>query len=136
MITIFPNTVAGRAAAYATPPVDGKKEITCTRDTVSVATGSDVLDPLPASAITLNAYGLYQAAFLVGGQPLLLAIEAWVADKKTNGTPAQRIYWTYGLTYARTDPNINQLRLGIIGGKTNAASLAEMDAVFQTGAAL
>jgi len=133
MITTFPNTVAGRAAAYAIPPVDGKKEITCTRETVTVATGVDVPDPIPAAAITLNTFQLYQAAFLVGGQPLLVAIEAWVADKRANGTPVQRIYWTYGLTYARPDPHINQLRLGIIGAKTNAASLAEMDAIFTTG---
>lgn len=133
MITTYQNTVAGRAAAYAMPSVDGKKEITCTRETVTVATGADVPDPLPASAVTLSDWQFFQAALMVGGQPLLLAIETWVADRKTTGTPTQRIYWTYGVMRARIDPEINQLRLGIIGGKSNADSLAEMDTIFNTG---
>lgn len=133
MITTIPNTVAGRASAYAMPAVDGKKEITFTRETITVATGVDVPDKLPASWITLSNWQFFQAALMVGGQPLLLAIETWAADRKTTGTPTQRIYWTYGVMRARIDPEINQLRLGIIGGKSGSASVAEMDAIFTTG---
>jgi len=138
MIKIFPNDVDGRAAAESEPAVDGKKEVVFAANgrRILVHLGSDVPDPLPAESAELNAYQLFQGLFLVGGQPLYNAAFAWVEDRKTTGTPTQKIYWRHGVLFRRVDPEINRLRLAVQGARSNAVSLAEMDQAFTTGRVL
>ena len=56
MIKIFPNTPAGRVAAAAELPVDGKKELTVNAEQIVVTTGDDVFVPPSSRIITTEAF--------------------------------------------------------------------------------
>lgn len=56
MRKIFPNTPAGRAAAAAELPVDGKKELSTTATTIVVTTGDDVFVSPVSRVITTEAF--------------------------------------------------------------------------------
>jgi hypothetical protein len=76
---------------------------------------------------------LYNGALVTGGQPLLVACEAYAADRIANGTPVQRIYWRDCNIFTRDSAFINQLRIAIKGAKSNPVSLKEMDDIFING---
>ena len=56
MIKIFPNTPAGRVAAAAELPVDGKKELSVNAEQIVVTTGDDVFVPPSSRIITTEAF--------------------------------------------------------------------------------
>lgn len=97
-----------------------------------VRTGGDIETPSPEE-FTLNRVQFLNGALITGGQVLLDAVNAYIADRLSNGTPAQKIYWGSANEFLRAHQYVNQLRVAIIGAKTNAASIAEMDSVFLNG---
>lgn len=98
-----------------------------------VRTGADIETPSTNSLI-LTRVQFLNGALIVGGQNLLNSIEDYIADRIANGTPVQKIYWRDSNEFGRYHQFINQLRAAIIGAKTNAQSIAEMDSVFLNGA--
>ena len=98
-----------------------------------VRTGADIKTQSVDSFI-LNRVQFLNGALIVGGQILLDAVNGYIADRLANGTPAQKIYWGSANEFLRAHQYINQLRVAIIGAKTNAQSIAEMDSVFLNGA--
>ena len=99
-----------------------------------VRTGADIETP-SSDSFSLSRVQFLNGALIVGGQILLDAVNGYIADRLANGTPAQKIYWGSANEFLRAHQYINQLRVAIIGAKTNAASLAEMDSVFLNGSA-
>jgi len=98
-----------------------------------VRTGADIETPSPDSFV-LNRVQFLNGALIVGGQTLLDAVNGYIADRLANGTPAQKIYWGESNEFLRAHQYVNQLRAAIIGAKTGAQSIAEMDSVFLNGA--
>ncbi len=98
-----------------------------------VRTGSDIETPSPDSFI-LNRVEFLNGALITGGQNLLDDVNGYITGILGTGTPAQRIYWQSSNEFRRNHRYVNQLRLAIIGAKTGAASIAEMDSVFLNGA--
>ena len=96
---------------------------------IYVFTGADMPESLNANDITLTRAGLLQGAFITNDQTMLSAVEAYIADRITNGTPAQRIYWRDSQEFRRQHQYINQLRLAI------SASATDMNNVFINGSA-
>lgn len=87
----------------------------------------------PADSFSLNRVQFLNGALITGGQILLDAVNGYIADRLANGTPAQKIYWGSANKFLRAHQYVNQLRTAIIGAKTNAQSIAEMDSVFLNG---
>ena len=98
-----------------------------------VRTGADI-EIQSYDSLILNRVQFLNGALITGGQILLNAVNGYIADRLTNGTPAQKIYWGSANEFLRAHQYINQLRVAIIGAKTNAQSIAEMDSVFLNGA--
>ena len=98
-----------------------------------VRTGANIETPSPDSFI-LNRVEFLNGALITGGQVLLGVVNGYIADRLANGTPAQKIYWGESNEFLRAHQYVNQLRVAIIGAKTNAQSIAEMDSVFLNGA--
>ncbi len=97
-----------------------------------VRTGSDI-EATSFDSLLLNRVQFLNGALIVGGQILLDAVKGYIADRLANGTPAQKIYWGESNEFLRAHQYINQLRVAIIGAKTNAQSIAEMGSVFLNG---
>ena len=97
-----------------------------------VRTGTDI-ELQSYDSLILNRVQFLNGALITGGQVLLEAVNGYIADRLTNGTPAQKIYWGSANEFLRAHQYINQLRVAIIGAKTNPQSLAEMDSVFLNG---
>lgn len=129
---IFENTASGMAAALAI--ADPKHlQVMPARNRIVVLTGDDLPAALDPRSVFLSRMQLFEG-FLLVGQPLLTAAEAYIEDQKINGsTPRIRSYWKTCDRFARRHAYINQLRIAVQGAKTNAASLAEMDQVFVLG---
>ena len=126
-ITRLAYSVANVVVAEATPAprhiwIDQPRAI-------YVFTGTDMPESLNANDITLNRVGLLQGALITNGQTMLNAVEAYIVDRITNGTPAQRIYWRDSQEFRRQHQYINQLRLAI------SASATDMNNVFINGSA-
>ncbi len=100
---------------------------------VWLLTGADAPKSLDANDVILSRMQLFNGALVTGGQPLLVAVEAYFADRIANGTPAQRIHWRDCKFFTRNQAYINQLRVAIQGAKTKAVSLKEMDDIFISG---
>ncbi len=98
-----------------------------------VRTGADI-ETQSANSFSLNRVQFLNGALTTGGQVLLEAVNGYIANRLANGTPAQKIYWESSNEFLRAHQYINQLRVAIIGAKTNAQSIAEMDSVFLNGA--
>lgn len=98
-----------------------------------VRTGTDI-EIQSYDSLILNRVQFLNGALITGGQILLNAVNGYIADRLTNGTPAQKIYWGSANEFLRAHQYVNQLRAAIIGAKTNAQSIAEMDSVFLNGA--
>lgn len=98
-----------------------------------VRTGADIETP-PLDQFVLNRVKFLNGALITGGQNLLDAVNGYITGILSTGTPAQKIFWGSANEFRRNYAYINQLRLGIIGAKTNAASLAEMNSIFLNGA--
>ena len=98
-----------------------------------VRTGADIEIQSYASLI-LNRVQFLNGALITGGQTLLDAVNGYIADRLANGTPAQKIYWGSANEFLRAHQYVNQLRVAIIGAKTNPQSIAEMDSIFLNGA--
>lgn len=130
--TRFADAEAARLAAVgAGDPVH--VHIIPNGNIVWVLTGSDAPASFSASDVTLNRMQLYNGALVTGGQPLLVACEAYADDRIANGTPVQRIFWRDCNRFTRNMAFINQLRVAIKGAKTNPVSLKEMDDIFING---
>ncbi len=99
-----------------------------------VRTGSDI-ETQSVDSFILNRVQFLNGALITGGQILLDAVNGYIADRLTNGTPAQKIYWGSANEFLRAHQYINQLRVAIIGAKTNPQSIAEMNSVFLNGSA-
>lgn len=97
-----------------------------------VRTGTDI-EIQSYDSLILNRVQFLNGALIVGGQVLLEAVKAYIADRLANGTPAQKIYWGSANEFLRGHQYVNQLRVAIIGAKTNPQSIAEMDSVFLNG---
>jgi hypothetical protein len=100
---------------------------------VWLLTGADAPPTLNVYELTLSRMQMLQGALVVGGQPLVAAVETYIAGILTTGTPSQKIFWQHALEFRRGQTYVNQLRIGIQGGKTGAQSLAEMDDIFRAG---
>jgi hypothetical protein len=98
-----------------------------------VRTGTDI-EIQSYDSLILNRVQFLNGALITGGQTLLDAVKGYIADRLTNGTPAQKIYWGSANEFLRAHRYVNQLRVGIIGAKTNPQSIAEMDSIFLNGA--
>lgn len=98
-----------------------------------VRTGEDIETPSPDYFI-LNRVKFLNGALITGGQSLLNDVNGYITGILSTGTPAQKIYWQSSNEFLRNHTYVNQLRLAIIGAKTGAASIAEMDSVFLNGA--
>ncbi len=98
-----------------------------------VRTGADIETPSPDSFI-LNRVEFLNGALITGGQNLLNDVNGYITGILSTGTPAKKIYWESSNEFRRSHTYVNQLRLAIIGAKTGAASIAEMDSVFLNGA--
>lgn len=98
-----------------------------------VRTGTDI-EIQSYDSLILNRVQFLNGALITGGQILLNAVNGYIADRLTNGTPAQKIYWGSANEFLRAHQYVNQLRAAIIGAKTNAQSIAEMDSMFLNGA--
>jgi len=98
-----------------------------------VRTGADIETP-SSDSFSLSRVQFLNGALIVGGQTLLDAVNGYIADRLANGTPAQKIYWGESNEFLRAHQYVNQLRAAIIGAKTGAQSIAEMDSVFLNGA--
>lgn len=127
----FPNTPAGLAEANAV--ANPKKIIENPIRGYIVLTGSDVPEVQKSTDAILNKVQLLNGALAVGGQTLLNAVYAFITDQITNGTPAQKIYWSHSNVFMRNEIYIRQLRLAIKGAKTEQQSQTEMDNVFLAG---
>lgn len=126
-ITRLPYSDANIAVADATPQprhihIDQPRAIW-------IFTGADLPTSLDPQDITLNRMQLLQGALITEGQAALSAVEAYITDRITNGTPAQRIYWGSCQEFRKNHQYINQLRLAI--GLTNV----QMNNVFVNGSA-
>lgn len=99
-----------------------------------VRTGTDI-ETQSAGLFSLNRVQFLNGALITGGQILLEAVNGYIADRLANGTPAQKIYWGSANEFLRAHQYINQLRVAIIGAKTNPQSIAEMDSIFLNGSA-
>lgn len=98
-----------------------------------VRTGADI-EIQSYDSLILNRVQFLNGALITGGQVLLEAVNAYIADRLSNGTPSQKIYWGSANEFLRAHQYVNQLRVAIIGAKTNAQSIAEMDSIFLNGA--
>lgn len=127
----FPNTVAGLAQANAVP--NPKHIIEDPRRGYTVLTGSDMPEVPKATDAVLSRTQFLNGALAVGGQTLLNAVYAFIADQIANGTPAQKIYWGYSDVFMRNEIYIRQARLAIKGAKTEQQSKDEMDNIFLAG---
>jgi len=119
----YPNTAQGMADANA---VAQPRHIIWSQARITVLTGSD----MPA---VLSRTQFLNGALAVGGQTLLNAVYAFIADQIANGTPAQKIYWGYSDVFMRNEIYIRQARLAIKGAKTEQQSKDEMDNIFLAG---
>ena len=97
-----------------------------------VRTGADI-EIQSYDSLILNRVQFLNGALITGGQVLLGAVNAYIADRLSNGTPAQKIYWGSANEFLRAHQYVNQLRVAIIGAKTNPQSIAEMDSIFLNG---
>jgi len=86
-----------------------------------------------ATDAVLSRTQFLNGALAVGGQTLLNAVYAFIADQIANGTPAQKIYWGYSDVFMRNEIYIRQARLAIKGAKTEQQSKYEMDNIFLAG---
>ncbi len=98
-----------------------------------VRKGADIETPSPDSFI-LNRVEFLNGALITGGQNLLNDVNGYITEILNTGTPAQKIYWGSSNEFLRNHQYVNQLRAAIIGAKTNAQSIAEMDSIFLNGA--
>ncbi len=97
-----------------------------------VRTGADI-ETQPVNDFILNRVQLLNGALITGGQNLLDAVNGYITGILSTGTPAQKIYWSSSNAFVRNQTYIKQLRAGIQGAKTGAASNAEMDSIFING---
>jgi hypothetical protein len=124
-IQTFSNDADGLALANAVPD---PKHLWFDRALIRVMTGDDLPTTLTATDIVLNRLGLFQGAFLAGGQPLLTKFMTYVYTTiPAGGTPTQKNFWRECAAFSRGTVFINQLRTD--AGMTNA----EMDQVFVLG---
>ncbi len=124
-IQTFDNDAAGLALANAVPD---PKHLWFHRTLIRVMTGDDIPPTLTATDIVLNRLGLFQGAFLVGGQPLLTKFTTYVYTTiPESGTPTQKNFWRECSAFSRETVFIKQLRTA--AGMTHA----EMDGVFVLG---
>lgn len=124
-IQTFDNDAAGLALANAVPD---PKHLWFHRTLIRVMTGDDIPPTLVAADIVLTRLGLFQGAFLAGGQPLLTKFTTYVYTTiPAGGTPTQKNFWRECAAFSRRTVFINQLRTD--AGMTNA----EMDQVFVLG---
>ena len=100
---------------------------------IIVLTECDMPEVPKATDAVLSKLQFLNGALAVGGQTLLNAVYAFIADQIANGTPAQKIYWNHSNVFLRNEIYIRQLRLAIKGAKTEPQSVAEMDNVFLAG---
>ena len=124
-ITKFPNTVAGKAEAEATP--DPKHIAYGAR--ITVFTGADmppaeaVADP---SSIVLTAHQLHAGALAIG-QTRLNELKALIASPPT---PAIGLYLGMSQAIARSSPKVKQART------TLGWSAALMNSIFVAGSGM
>lgn len=124
-IQTFDNDAAGLALANAVPD---PKHLWFHRTLIRVMTGDDIPPTLVAADIVLTRLGLFQGAFLAGGQPLLTKFTNYVYTTiPASGTPTQKNFWRECAAFSRRTVFINQLRTD--AGMTNA----ELDQVFVLG---
>ena len=128
---VFPYTESGRNQANAVP--DPKHIIEYTGNRIIVLTGADMPEVPKATDAVLSRVQFLNGALAVGGQTLLNAVYAFIADQIANGTPAQKIYWSYSDVFLRNEIYIRQARLAIKGAKTEQQSKDEMDNIFLAG---
>lgn len=126
----FPNTAQGMADANA---VAQPRHIIWSQARITVLTGADMPEVPKATDAVLSRVQFLNGALAVGGQTLLNAVYAFIADKIANGTPAQKIYWSYSDVFLRNEIYIRQARLAIKGAKTEQQSKDEMDNIFLAG---
>lgn len=126
----FPNTAKGMADANA---VAQPRHIIWSQARITVLTGSDMPEVPKATDAVLSRTQFLNGALAVGGQTLLNAVYAFIADQIANGTPAQKIYWGYSDVFMRNEIYIRQARLAIKGAKTEQQSKDEMDNIFLAG---
>ena len=130
-ILTFPSNPEGLAAANAVP--NPKHIIIWSQARITVLTGSDMPEVPKATDAVLSRAQFLNGALAVGGQTLLNAVYAFIADQIANGTPAQKIYWSYSDVFLRNEIYIRQARLAIKGAKTEQQSKDEMDNIFLAG---
>jgi len=126
----YPNTAQGMADANA---VAQPRHIIWSQARITVLTGSDMPEVPRATDAVLSRTQFLNGALAVGGQTLLNAVYAFIADQIANGTPAQKIYWGYSDVFMRNEIYIRQARLAIKGAKTEQQSKYEMDNIFLAG---
>ena len=126
----YPNTAQGMADANA---VAQPRHIIWSQARITVLTGSDMPEVPKATDAVLSRVQFLNGALAVGGQTLLNAVYAFIADQIANGTPAQKIYWSYSDVFLRNEIYIRQARLAIKGAKTEKQSKDEMDSIFLAG---
>lgn len=97
-----------------------------------VRTGTDI-EIQSYDSLILNRVQFLNGARITGGQTLLDAVKGYIDDRLANGAPAQKIYWGSANEFLRAHQYVNQLRVAIIGAKTNPQSIAEMDSIFLNG---
>ncbi len=127
---IFPNTAQGMADANA---VAQPRHIIWSLARITVLTGVDMPEVAKATDAILNRVQFLNGALAVGGQTMLNAVYAFIADQIANGTPAQKIYWSHSDVFMRNEIYIRQARLAIKGAKTEQQSKDEMDSIFLAG---
>lgn len=127
----FDDTAEGRAQAAAVP--DPKYIIINPGRNWIVLTEGDVPEVAKATDAVLSKLQFLNGALATGGQTLLNAVNAYITDQITNGTPAQKIYWSHSNVFMRNEIYIRQLRLAIKGAKTDQQSRTEMDNIFLAG---
>ena len=127
---IFPNTAQGMADANA---VAQPRHIICSLARITVLTGVDMPEVPKETDAVLSRVQFLNGALAVGGQTLLNAVYAFIADQIANGTPAQKIYWSHSDVFKRNEIYIRQARLAIKGAKTEQQSRDEMDNIFLAG---
>lgn len=130
-ILTFPSNPEGLAAANAVP--NPKHIIEIPRRGYTVLTGSNMPEVPKATDAVLTKLQFLNGVLAVGGQTLLNAVYAFIADQIANGTPAQKIYWSYSDVFLRNEIYIRQARLAIKGAKTEQQSKDEMDNIFLAG---
>lgn len=102
-------------------------------NSVWLLTEADAPDVLNPAEVTITKVQLLQGALVVGGQPLVAAIEAYISGILSTGTPSQKIHWAYSNAFNRKEVFTNQLRVGIQGALTGAQSLLQMNNIFILG---